>query len=255
MPSRPVPLPPGVKLNVGLTPIGAVGLRNILGSPNTAPLPPHVSGGPCFPVSNPRLEAFMVQRKVGPFSVTGLQPAVDSLADVMLEIKQNDPGLHSRLGTAGMLCVRRIANSRATSNHAWGTAVDVKVDSVLNIVGNGMALPELFPVAEVFNRHGWFWGAEFPLEDSMHFELSLETMTRWQQEGRFSRDPILQHGHIGTKVVELQKLINRSGVTAPLVVDRVFGDDTLAAVEAFQRAKGLEDDGVVGKNTWAALRA
>lgn len=32
-----------------------------------------------------------------------------------------------------------------------------------------------------------------------------------------------------------------------------FGDDTLAAVKAFQRAKGLEVDGIVGPDTWAAL--
>lgn len=32
-----------------------------------------------------------------------------------------------------------------------------------------------------------------------------------------------------------------------------FGDDTLAAVKAFQTAKGLEVDGIVGPDTWAAL--
>ena len=32
-----------------------------------------------------------------------------------------------------------------------------------------------------------------------------------------------------------------------------FGDDTLAAVRAFQTAKGLEVDGIVGPDTWAAL--
>jgi murein L,D-transpeptidase YcbB/YkuD len=257
MASTPVPLPTSAELNPGLNPLSPAKLKEIFGDPRSTPLPPHTPGGPCFDVTNRRLDEFIVRRDVGPFKVTGLQPAVDSLADVLAEIKQSNPGLHDRLGTAGMLCVRRIAGSVNTSNHAWGTAVDLRVDGVLNIVGNDMALPELLEIAPVFHRHRWFWGAEFPHEDSMHFEISLEKMQQWQNEGRFTRDPILQHGHVGTKVRELQNLLNRSGVTPPpaLAVDGDFGDKTLAAVQAFQAAKQLEVDGVVGIKTWTALRA
>ena len=39
----------------------------------------------------------------------------------------------------------------------------------------------------------------------------------------------------------------------PCGVDGSFGQDTAAAVKAFQKEKGLNADGVVGSRTWAAL--
>ena len=251
-----IPIPHPNELNPGLNPIGPSRLRQMLGSPRSEPLPPHVSGGPCFAVTNRLLDSLIVRRNVGPFKVTGLQPAVDSLADVMAEIKRGDPALHNRLGTSGMLCVRRIANSPNTSNHSWGIAVDLKVDGRVDPPGNGRTFPELLEISSIFNRHGWYWGAEFPHEDAMHFEISLERMQQWHDDGRFKRDPVLQHGHFGNKVAELQNLLNGSGVTpSVLAVDKDFGDRTLVAVKAFQEARGLVVDGIVGRNTWAALRA
>jgi hypothetical protein len=50
----------------------------------------------------------------------------------------------------------------------------------------------------------------------------------------------------------LQQLLNAWGLN--VAVDGDFGQGTLAAVHSFQQAKGLLDDGVVGNETWAALR-
>lgn len=253
---NPVQLPPPSQLNPGLNPISPNKLQQILGIPRNN-LPPHASGGPCFNLDNDLIEAFIVRRRVGLFQVTGLQPAVDSLADVMDEINHSLPDMFTTLDTAGMLCVRRIAGSPSISNHAWGTAVDLRVNGVLNVIDDMKALPTLHAIAPIFNKHGWYWGAEFPHEDSMHFEVSLEKMVQWDQAGLFKRDPILQHGHVGIKVRELQNLLNKFHVMAPtvLAVDGDFGDNTLAAVEKFQTQQGLAVDGVVGINTWAALRA
>lgn len=57
----------------------------------------------------------------------------------------------------------------------------------------------------------------------------------------------------GEKVVELQQLLTKVGY--PVRVDGLFGEETQAAVKAFQQSYGgmLKTDGVVGNGTWFAL--
>ena len=52
----------------------------------------------------------------------------------------------------------------------------------------------------------------------------------------------------GSDVAEMQTILG-------IEVDGRFGPKTLLAVEKFQSDNGLVPDGIVGKNTWAALRA
>ena len=59
-------------------------------------------------------------------------------------------------------------------------------------------------------------------------------------------------GDIGGDVVDLQNALKKHGFN-PGAVDGSFGSGTRSAVVAFQRAKGLTADGVVGPNTWKAL--
>lgn len=64
----------------------------------------------------------------------------------------------------------------------------------------------------------------------------------------------LRNGNKGTQVKVLQWLLNDLGFNCGNA-DGIFGGNTLSAVKAFQKAKGLSTDGVVGKNTWAKLLA
>jgi peptidoglycan hydrolase-like protein with peptidoglycan-binding domain len=64
--------------------------------------------------------------------------------------------------------------------------------------------------------------------------------------------PTLKQGHSGAPVAALQNRLNQLGFNAG-AADGQFGPKTTAAVKAFQKAKGLTADGVVGPKTWNQL--
>lgn len=65
--------------------------------------------------------------------------------------------------------------------------------------------------------------------------------------------PVLRRGAEGEDVRLLQQLLVKWG--AQIKPDAEFGPRTEAAVKAFQKAKGLLADGIVGPYTWRALLA
>jgi peptidoglycan hydrolase-like protein with peptidoglycan-binding domain len=119
---------------------------------------------------------------------------------------------------------------------------------------------------------GFTWGGDWTgFVDKPHFQ--------WDNHGEYTGDMIraknyppdmplftgtiptptatvttLQKGSTGDKVKELQTLLNRAGFNCG-VVDGDFGEKTDAAVRAFQKAKGLTVDGVVGEQTLSALKS
>jgi hypothetical protein len=135
----------------------------------------------CSSVTNKELALRMVYgQNVGPFRVSGLKPAVESLADILGDLLREEPELYVRLSTAGMLCVRAVRGSTKNwSNHSWGTAIDLKIDDMLDPCGDGFCQFGLECAARIFNRHGWYWGAEFSREDAMHFEAGELLVRRW----------------------------------------------------------------------------
>jgi hypothetical protein len=62
----------------------------------------------------------------------------------------------------------------------------------------------------------------------------------------------LKFGLTGSAVIKLQQRLRDRGFN-PGAVDGVFGENTEAAVKAFQRSVGLPDDGIVGSNTRTEL--
>ena len=67
-----------------------------------------------------------------------------------------------------------------------------------------------------------------------------------------SNCPTLRFGSRGASVTELQILLRNQGFD-PGPIDGIFGNKTQSAVIAFQRSRGLVQDGIVGILTWTAL--
>jgi peptidoglycan hydrolase-like protein with peptidoglycan-binding domain len=68
--------------------------------------------------------------------------------------------------------------------------------------------------------------------------------------------PVLREGARGKAVLELKELLAAAAPEGVLfAMTPVWGHPLTVAVKEFQRRHGLDDDGVVGENTWRALEA
>jgi peptidoglycan hydrolase-like protein with peptidoglycan-binding domain len=70
----------------------------------------------------------------------------------------------------------------------------------------------------------------------------------------FASCPALGLGSSGSCVKQLQRQLDKDHVSPYLTVDGRFGKKTEKAVKNFQHMKGLHDDGIVGPQTFRALR-
>lgn len=135
----------------------------------------------CTPVTGPIRRRIKSRVDVGPFNVSGLDIAVDSLKAAFDEAAEQIPDVVALVKTAGMLCVRaKRTNPNSFSNHSWGTALDLFFGEGVIPQGSPKTYRGCLQLAPFLNRHGWYWGAGFSGRsvDSMHFELAKETIER-----------------------------------------------------------------------------
>jgi hypothetical protein len=172
--SDKVPIPPKDTMNTGLSPAKQSTMLKVLGKP----------GQLTKDCSNPtgkfkKRVKFGVD--IGPFKVSGLDFAVESLRQIFAEVQVQLPDVFSQVKTEGMLCVRaRRKSATLFSNHSFGTAIDLFFGTKVIPQGTHLAHRGIFLLFPFFNRHGWYWGAEFSGDfvDSMHFELAEETVLK-----------------------------------------------------------------------------
>jgi len=217
-------------------------------------------GKDCADPQNPKIIALLETADFGPFRATGLRPAVAVLQAIMADVAVEQPDIHHRLTTAGMLCCRLVRDSStAISNHSWGTAIDLKIDGMLDTRGDNRVQRGLLDLRPIFNRHGFFWGIAFSTEDAMHFEASAQLIQKWADQGAFGPQSAnkvpraLTIGDRGPQVLTLQQALNRA--LAPLRIDEdgIFGKDTRAAVFTLQHNRGLAPDGTGSATVLKAL--
>lgn len=160
--------------NVGLTNASNATMQARFGAPRAT------YSQNCQAVTEPALAVRMVTRSVGPFQVTGLDSAVTSLSTIMNSIAFDQRLVYRVLGTAGMQCARYVRGSTTNiSNHSWGTAIDLTIDSFLDARGDEQIPLGLHLIAGIFNANGWYWGAGFTTEDAHHFEAGSALVQTW----------------------------------------------------------------------------
>jgi hypothetical protein len=173
-----VPIPPKDAMNTGLSSARESTMLTKLGKPGSLTKTCSTATG--------RFKRRVLERfDVGPFKVTGLDFAVESLKQIFAEALLSAPSVHAEVKTAGMLCVRhRRANPGRYSNHSWGCAIDLYFGDAVVPQGIALAHRGLLSLYPIFNRYGWYWGAEFSGDsvDSMHFELAEETILKLPDE-------------------------------------------------------------------------
>ncbi len=141
-------------------------------------------GTDCRGITNPRLKGLVETRQIGPIKATMLKPALDSLERIFAKLKEDEPDIYAKLGTAGALCGRLIRCSNSSvSNHSFGTAIDITLQGELDPFADGTMQIGLVILAEHFNDEGWYWGGGYNREDGMHFEVGEETLKKWVDEG------------------------------------------------------------------------
>jgi hypothetical protein len=80
----------------------------------------------CSPATGTFKKRVVARVDVGPFKVSGLDIAVQSLKAVFAEAEEQIPNVVAAVKSDGMLCVRhKRGNPDSFSNHSWGTAIDL----------------------------------------------------------------------------------------------------------------------------------
>jgi len=136
------------------------------------------------------------------------------------------------------------------SVHGWGHAVDVSIGMPPKPFGQSVL--KWFKA----NAPGMGWHLGRPADEPWHWVYRGGAGSTGGQQGEQASTAEsadadtgeLRNGSSGERVRFVQECLK-------IAVDGDFGNQTEAAVKAFQTANGLTDDGEVGPKTWARLLA
>lgn len=138
-----VAIPALGSINSGLTYCRPETNLAIFGQP-AVPLPVN-----CGTPTSKKLKAALITASVGPFRVTGVRPAVESLQRIFAQVQKENPALYAAVGTAGMLCVRKVS----TLNFGARYAPIKPLTGAWSIT----AVSDGVPVSEHWTLYSWDW--------------------------------------------------------------------------------------------------
>jgi D-alanyl-D-alanine carboxypeptidase len=176
-------------INVDLRSAEEMTMVSLLGSPQL-PLTTHDQPERASPLVKRLLQRTTIGKHI-PTHCIG--PALKSLEEVLRDAFEREikagHDLANVLGTAGTLNVRYRkptsgVPSTQISNHAWGTAIDLRLVGHSAPANTGDKIPRFISVLlPIFHEAGWYSGIAF--HDTMHFEVSDGLIRQWAKEGRF----------------------------------------------------------------------
>ena len=180
----------------------------------------------------------------------------------------------------GYNCRKITGTTNSWSAHAYGWAIDINDDTnpyVTHRLVTDMSPAMIRAVLEirtaVTRTQVWRWGGDWDGRpdtghsnyDAMHFECiaTLEELAEGLVLPRITEEevvavepavvhrfPVLERGSEGTAVLFFQELMGMERLAGGA---GQFGPRTEVAARAYQRSRGLVEDGVVGLATWTAL--
>jgi hypothetical protein len=133
--------------------------------------------------------AWMPQRRGGIVSATSVNGVDKRLAEVVKELERLPADLNQFLvPSAGTYNCRTIANTSRLSVHAFGAAIDINAKFAdywewSKGKDGKVVWKNRVPgaIGEIFERHGFIWGAKWYHFDSMHFEYRPELIALARQ--------------------------------------------------------------------------
>ena len=166
----------------------------------------------------------------------GLKPFCTVLEKIDATLKKDNSNIYQRLRHCGVLSCRLTRVSKSViSNHSWGIAIDLTLDSRRDIALDGADLKDLSAIASAFIDHGLYWGIAFPRPEATHFEASQQLIESWAHDGLIRGAPqkmnqCMQFGDRSVAVERMQRAINTLLETCQIEEDGIFGIDTRNAV-------------------------
>lgn len=146
------------------------------------------------------------------------------------------------------------------SAHAYGAAIDINMYQNDYYVGAGQDCRDpknkfFIPdsVKEIFARHGWYWGGDFSIcTDTMHFQYVGLDMLSYNNGSPFTAYSLeTTPGASSSKLKNIQRRLKKLGYSVS--ANGKMSAKTDAAIRAFQRDRGLPENGVTDEAFYIAL--
>lgn len=157
---------------------------------------------------------------------------------------------------------RPVRGGTAPSFHAAGIALDLNAPAHPLGRRGTFAPGQAERIRHLARKYGLRWGGDYRRRaDEMHVEVIVDARRARELVAALQSppplqatpgSPVLRDRCSGPAVTVLQRHLCEHGFRT--AVDGVFGSRTADVVRAFQAARRLRADGVVGPATWVALR-